>query len=108
MKNWAVLHRRSANKLGWGYNMQIKTYICLKCMKNSYQMIKLGTGYKPTEKDISRRPDLIQVGGEYLKCSCGLIHTWYTLVEITDFIDDDKLRKLFKLERDQIQHGGET
>ena len=65
-------------------------------------MIKLGTGYEPSEQDILRRPDLMLVGGEYLKCPCGLVHTWYTLIEITDFIDADQLQILSsKLERDK-------
>lgn len=53
-------------------------YICPKCRRRSDQMELSEKKYIPTEKEHLGNS---HIESEMLECPCGLLNTWFTLIE---------------------------
>lgn len=57
-------------------------YVCPDCKEPTSKMTLIeGKSRRPTEFDLKERPGMSHISHEVLRCPCGKINTWYTVIE---------------------------
>lgn len=72
--------------------MKYSYYICPGCSARTDTMDLIDRFYEPTKLEMDMRPDVEWISGERLRCKCGLLNTWYSVIEISQLVVGGEVR----------------